>query len=116
MSSLSSSNTAITTITSSKDGNSQIKFSNKACTCFYISSQWWKRILENSNINKIEKWWSQGFKKLREWTQIVAGPKWINFIRRFDKKRTISLNYDPLSYALNFDDGSNDDGKREEIK
>ncbi|KAE9612749.1 hypothetical protein Lal_00006000 [Lupinus albus] len=110
MSSLSSSTTAITTTTTTI-------FSNKACTCFYISSQWWKRLSENNKINKMEKWWGQGYKKLREWSQIVAGPKWINFIRRFDKKRTISLNYDPLSYALNFDDGSNDHGEEEkEIK
>ncbi|OIW12409.1 hypothetical protein TanjilG_04158 [Lupinus angustifolius] len=106
MSSLSSpTTTIITTTTFSKGGNSKIKFSNKACTCFYISLQWWKRIVENNDINKIEKWWNQVYRKLRECSQIVAGPKWINFIRRFDKKRTISLNYDPLSYALNFDDG-----------
>lgn len=51
--------------------------------------------------------------KVREWSEIVAGPKWKTFIRRFNKNRNASLyvkqgsfNYDPLSYALNFDDGN----------
>ncbi|KAG6437180.1 hypothetical protein SASPL_102091 [Salvia splendens] len=33
-------------------------------------------------------WWSDGveaFKKVREWSELVAGPKWKTFIRRFYK-------------------------------
>lgn len=45
--------------------------------------------------------------KVREWSELVAGPKWKTFIRRFNKNRskTNKFNYDPMSYSLNFDDG-----------
>ena len=48
--------------------------------------------------------------KLREWSEIIAGPRWKTFIRRFNRNRSGSCRhakyqYDPLSYALNFDEG-----------
>ncbi|GAB2289532.1 hypothetical protein Dimus_023842 [Dionaea muscipula] len=67
-------------------------------------------------------WWNtplRAFKKLREWSEIVAGPRWKTFIRRFNRNRTAGrhaaasssaaagrFQYDPLSYTLNFDEGS----------
>ncbi|CAI9763205.1 unnamed protein product [Fraxinus pennsylvanica] len=55
-------------------------------------------------------WWRKGikaFNKTREWSEIVAGPKWKTFIRRFNKtgSKHGKFQYDPSSYALNFDDG-----------
>ncbi|GMH21474.1 hypothetical protein Nepgr_023316 [Nepenthes gracilis] len=65
------------------------------------------RIAENEN-----KWWARplrAFKKLREWSEIVAGPKWKTFIRRLNRNRSgerhVKFQYDPLSYSLNFDEG-----------
>lgn len=63
-----------------------------------------------------DQWWHRGFrafKKLREWSEIVAGPKWKTFIRRFNRNRSGGggggrhgkFQYDPLSYSLNFDEG-----------
>ncbi|KAI4975998.1 hypothetical protein ZWY2020_049605 [Hordeum vulgare] len=52
--------------------------------------------------------------KVREWSELVAGPRWKTFIRRFRRGHRHGaaagtggrkLNYDALSYALNFDEG-----------
>ncbi|KAF7135195.1 hypothetical protein RHSIM_Rhsim08G0056500 [Rhododendron simsii] len=79
----------------------------------------WERI-SNSSPEKEEEsaWWLSAFKKLREWSELVAGPRWKTFIRRFNKTRGGCcgmrngklFQYDPLSYALNFDDGVGQNG------
>ncbi|KAG8092758.1 hypothetical protein GUJ93_ZPchr0012g19416 [Zizania palustris] len=60
------------------------------------------------------RWWRSGvdaLMKVREWSELVAGPRWKTFIRRFRRSSPRHhggggrLNYDPLSYALNFDEG-----------
>ncbi|GAB4836629.1 hypothetical protein Ancab_001542 [Ancistrocladus abbreviatus] len=53
-----------------------------------------------------DRWWVRSWKKMREWSEIVAGPRWKTFIRRFRKnRRQGNFGYDPLSYAMNFDEG-----------
>lgn len=54
--------------------------------------------------------------KVREWSELAAGPRWKTFIRRFSRSRSGGsrhaagkYQYDPLSYALNFDEGHNGD-------
>ncbi|KAF7144232.1 hypothetical protein RHSIM_Rhsim05G0204400 [Rhododendron simsii] len=59
-------------------------------------------------------WWLTAFKKLREWLELVGGQRWKMFIWRFNKTRGGCcrmwngklFQYDPLNYALNFDDGA----------
>ncbi|KAK1420955.1 hypothetical protein QVD17_22948 [Tagetes erecta] len=61
-------------------------------------------------INK-ETWFMKRAKSLKEYSEMVAGPKWKNFIRRFSRRPKTRANahmpfqYDPQSYALNFNDG-----------
>ncbi|XP_057951169.1 uncharacterized protein LOC131145984 [Malania oleifera] len=91
-------------------------------------SVWWTR-MRSAEIDDAG-WWARGVsavKKLREWSELIAGPKWKTFIRRFNKnigscsggggcsgvvggggggsKLQGKFQYDPLGYALNFDDG-----------
>ncbi|PWA82136.1 hypothetical protein CTI12_AA177610 [Artemisia annua] len=59
-----------------------------------------------------ESWLMSRFMRLKEFSEFVAGPKWKNFIRKFSKKPrkgNSSFQYDPQSYALNFNGDSNDD-------
>jgi len=82
---------------------------------------WWQRV--RSNQVGEDRWWFRGLvalKKLREVSEIVAGPRWKTFIRRFNRSRSGGgsaagrhggkFQYDPLSYALNFDEGPGQNG------
>lgn len=54
-----------------------------------------------------EKWWVKKAKKVKEVSEeLVAGPKWKNFIGSINnKKRRTQQQFHPQSYVLNFDDG-----------
>ncbi|XP_068642042.1 uncharacterized protein [Aristolochia californica] len=97
-------------------------FSKRSC-CFWIplldsgrysgspESVWWGRIRKAESD---DRWWKRGWRRVREWSELVAGPRWKTFIRRFKKKvrgggRQAKFQYDPLSYAMNFDEGQNGD-------
>ncbi|KAL9673287.1 hypothetical protein QQ045_029543 [Rhodiola kirilowii] len=57
-----------------------------------------------------EGWFVRKAKEMRGMLELVAGPKWKNFIRKFlsvqgkNKIKRIEFGYDAESYALNFDD------------
>ncbi|KAF5192762.1 Nhl domain protein [Thalictrum thalictroides] len=122
----------------------EMMFHKRGC-CFWIPcigsdrsnklgspSPWWERVGTSENE---EKWWNKGWKavlKVREWSEIMAGPKWKTFIRRFNKKngggssngggsllsggggKQNKFQYDPLSYSLNFDEGPGHNGQSDE--
>ncbi|KAK9684687.1 hypothetical protein RND81_10G225700 [Saponaria officinalis] len=72
----------------------------------------WERLQQTAETEN--RWWGgplKGMKKIREWSEIVAGPKWKTFIRRFNRSgKNVKYQYDPLSYALNFDEGQGHNG------
>lgn len=82
-------------------------FTNRSC-CFFRAPEFhcWQRMSEAD-----EGWAVIAWKKMREWSELAAGPRWKNFIRRFGRNRAAGgqgrFGYDPLSYARNFDDGPN---------
>lgn len=80
-------------------------------------SIWWERM--RTVAEKEDPWWFRGWKKVREWSELTAGPKWKTFIRRFNKSRhgtggykpaNVKFAYDPISYARNFDEGPRANG------
>ncbi|KAF5749564.1 hypothetical protein HS088_TW04G01534 [Tripterygium wilfordii] len=95
--------------------------SPSGCACFkFFSFKNHRRSNDNNEYNHLlnqreenrEGWWAEKLRKVKETTELVAGPKWKNFIRKiggyFNKKRLQRNNkfqYDPQSYALNFDGG-----------
>lgn len=108
------------TTTDNDEDMQETAFRKRGCICFPIpcfssetsSPSWWERIqIQSPEKNHHHQWWFRGWMKVRELSEIVAGPKWKTFIRRFGKNRNSyvkqgTLNYDPSSYALNFDDGA----------
>lgn len=84
-----------------------------------VNLDWWHKI--RSGAVKEGSVWAKGInalKKLREWSEIVAGPRWKTFIRRFNRNKSGRINakfqYDPLSYSLNFDEGPGNNKEEEE--
>ncbi|CAL9095682.1 hypothetical protein MUK42_19814 [Musa troglodytarum] len=86
------------------------------------SSELWQRIHAGGGGGgggDDRRWWRRvvgAVMKVREWSELVAGPRWKTFIRRFNRSRhsggggwrmgSAKFQYDPLSYALNFDEGN----------
>lgn len=86
-----------------------------------VGLSWWERVRSPSSsethpITAGRRW----FMKVREWSELVAGPRWKTFIRRFNRNRSGGFRhagkyqYDPLSYALNFDEGPSQHGDFED--
>lgn len=115
----------------SGDDSQEFTFPAGGCCCFWNfpcdgsrKSDSWERISASEKEQpESNSWslWSKGvktLKKAREWSEIVAGPKWKTFIRRFNKTpsrpKSGKFQYDPMSYALNFDDGAGQNGQFEE--
>lgn len=68
-------------------------------------------LLQQQGDQVKENWLVENAKKVRQFAEVLAGPKWKNFIRSFSKmykKRRVQFQYDPQSYALNFDYGGFD--------
>ncbi|KAL5985517.1 hypothetical protein ACLOJK_027502 [Asimina triloba] len=69
--------------------------------------------------------WKDSLQRLKESSELIAGPKWKTFIRRFNchscagaganhRNRKPNFQYDPQSYALNFDGGADPDDEEDD--
>ncbi|KAK4437184.1 hypothetical protein Salat_0052300 [Sesamum alatum] len=92
---------------------------NSSPSAAVVGLTWWQKIRTVSETGSTNSLWARGvgaLKKIREWSEIVAGPRWKTFIRRFNRNRSgsgsrhVNFQYDPLSYAMNFDEGPGQNG------
>ncbi|KAJ4831650.1 hypothetical protein Tsubulata_045563 [Turnera subulata] len=89
---------------------------DNGCNCFGIFSSKWRHAGKYQQGEHRETWVVKKLKKVKEVSEVVAGPKWKTFIRKisayFKSKRRFKNNqfqYDAQSYALNFDEGADED-------
>lgn len=101
--------------------------SPSGCCCHPLFSFKWRKSNDNERGYLLqqkgeqqhrETWWVKRLNKVKEVTEVLAGPKWKNLIRKIggyrnnkSKKERNKFQYDPQSYALNFDnsvDGEED--------
>ncbi|XP_073284309.1 uncharacterized protein [Primulina huaijiensis] len=104
-------------------------FQKRRCCFFFemnsspspaVGLAWWQKI-RVSQIPAGGSLWSRGVSllmKIRELSEIVAGPRWKTFIRRFNRDRNrsgsgkhLNVQYDALSYSMNFDEGPGQNGR-----
>ncbi|XP_017250483.1 uncharacterized protein LOC108221092 [Daucus carota subsp. sativus] len=121
--------------TNEDEAQAEVMFAKRRC-CFCLphlnspdssspaaGSRWWSKFRSPENNDGV---WTRGIesvKKVREWSEIVAGPKWKTFIRRFNRSsksglvssKSSKFQYDPLSYALNFDEGPGQNGDSDQV-
>ncbi|XP_044464343.1 uncharacterized protein LOC123194904 [Mangifera indica] len=88
--------------------------SPQGCDCFPLFCFQWRRGSESSRLlhqnggEYRESWLIQKVKKVKEASEVFAGPKWKTLIRKVGgyvkrNKYKNRFQYDPQSYALNFD-------------
>ena len=95
----------------------------KGCDWFSLFCLNWRRndidetdTLLHQSGEHTETWWKSKLEKLKEASEKLAGPKWKNFIRKMSgycnkrKTRNNKFQYDPYSYALNFDNAADKEG------
>ncbi|KAK7265148.1 hypothetical protein RJT34_32764 [Clitoria ternatea] len=91
--------------------------SGSGCGCGCFSLKWWKGHGEEGNLLLGQKgsagdsWMVEKLKKVKEASEVIAGPRWKTFIRKvsgYGKKnqRNNRFQYDEQSYALNFNSGA----------
>ncbi|KAK4394631.1 hypothetical protein Sango_1617400 [Sesamum angolense] len=91
---------------------------SRRCCCFFpcfdspgnsspspavVGLTWWQKIRAVSETGSSNSLWARGvgaLKKIREWSEIVAGPRWKTFIRRFNRNRSGGSRHVNFQYEL----------------
>ncbi|XP_027368783.1 uncharacterized protein LOC113874768 [Abrus precatorius] len=95
--------------------------SGSGCGCGCFRWKWWPGHEEEGKLlldqkGEGESWVVDKLKKVKEVSEVIAGPKWKTFIRKISgygkKQQRNRFMYDEHSYALNFNSGaqSEDEG------
>ncbi|KAJ4950004.1 hypothetical protein NE237_026836 [Protea cynaroides] len=89
-------------------------YKNNGCGCIRLFCVGRKR-----RRNRKSHLWRRKLKEVKVITELLCGPKWKNLIRKLSvfvnninrnkRKRVPQFQYDPQTYALNFDHGIEDD-------
>ncbi|XP_041018080.1 uncharacterized protein LOC121260322 [Juglans microcarpa x Juglans regia] len=94
---------------------------SSSCGCFRGLCFGWcpdnnvtrRHLLLQQHGEREENWVANKLRQVKQFSEVLGGPKWKDFIRFFslragiNKKRRNQYRYDLQSYALNFDDGIN---------
>ena len=95
---------------------------SSCCGCFQgLRFRWfpndngggtYRYLIRQQGGEKREDWLVNKMRQVKQFSELLGGPKWKNFIRLFsmhgiNKKRRVQFQYDLQNYALNFDDGIN---------
>ncbi|XP_027361991.1 uncharacterized protein LOC113869728 [Abrus precatorius] len=81
--------------------------------CFRVFGlRWWQGSEEGKGLleQRGDSWVSCKLRKMKEVSEVIAGPKWKTFIRKLGgygkKQQKNRFQYDEHSYALNFNSGA----------
>lgn len=90
-------------------------YSNSGCGCFkFFSFKSQNKHLLQHKGEHVKAFLAKGAKKVKQVSEVLGGPKWKNFIRKVpgycnNRRQKNKFQYDPQSYALNFDSGREDE-------
>ncbi|XP_022997532.1 uncharacterized protein LOC111492425 [Cucurbita maxima] len=92
----------------------EVGVSYSSCGCFFgfgsrlsrSSSVRCRYLLLRENEEVKQSWMMKKVKRFKDIIKAMAGRKWRSFINGIvNKRRSVRFQYDPRSYALNFDEG-----------
>jgi len=117
---------------SKEDFEDVSNISGYGCGCGFFrvfTSEWWRRrhgeedkhLLDErgEGVRGEDTWVMEKLKKMKETSEVIAGPKWKTFIRKISwygkkQQKNNRFQYDAHSYALNFNSGAQSEEDDEE--
>ncbi|KAJ1436970.1 hypothetical protein SESBI_03805 [Sesbania bispinosa] len=96
-----------------ENSNDHQEVSGCSYGCFRVFGlRWWQSHEDGKGLleQRGDSWMSNKLKKIKEVSEVIAGPKWKTFIRKISgygkKQQKNRFQYDEHSYALNFNSGA----------